>query len=87
MNMKLRWAVPLVFFVVLALCLAGMAQNYAPATNYPTNAAPQGLARGDFNEDGKPDFAVTDFNAALIQIFPGNGDGTFFQSRYGKRSH
>jgi len=75
--MKLRWAVPLVFLVVLALCLAGMAQNYAPATNYPTSAAPQGLARGDFNEDGKPDFAVTDFNASVIQIFPGNGDGTF----------
>jgi hypothetical protein len=77
MNMKLRWAVPLVFFVVLALCLAGMAQNYAPATNYPTNAAPQGLSQGDFNEDGKTDIAVTNLNASSITIFPGNGDGTF----------
>ena len=34
------------------------------------------LAVGDFNGDGKLDFAVTDFNSGAY-IFLGNGDGTF----------
>lgn len=34
------------------------------------------LAVGDFNGDGKLDFAVSDYNAG-VYIFLGNGDGTF----------
>ena len=32
---------------------------------------------GDFNGDGKPDFAVSDATNHAVQIFLGNGDGTF----------
>src|SRR5215469_9058646 len=76
--MKLKWAVPLVFLLVLMLRLAGVAQNYAPVTNYPTaGIAPFGLTQGDFNEDGKPDIAVANFSTGSIAILPENGDGTF----------
>src|SRR5204863_5215076 len=43
------------------------------------------MAKGDFNGDGKTDFAVAGFNcssgpsvpADSIAVYPGNGDGTF----------
>jgi FG-GAP-like repeat len=38
--------------------------------------APQGLAAGDFNHDGKMDVVVTGY-LGTVQVLPGNGDGTF----------
>ena len=32
---------------------------------------------GDFNHDGKPDLAITNYYAATVSIMLGNGDGTF----------
>lgn len=40
------------------------------------------LGRGDFNKDGKPDFATGNPVANLIDIFYGNGDGTFTLRSY-----
>lgn len=36
-----------------------------------------GIVSGDFNGDGKPDFAVANFNGNSVYVFLGNGDGTF----------
>lgn len=45
-------------------------------TTSPIN--PIGLTVGDFNHDGKPDLALTSWdNNGSLQIFTGNGDGTF----------
>jgi hypothetical protein len=35
------------------------------------------VAVGDFNEDGKPDFVVANYNGNNVSVFLGNGDGTF----------
>jgi hypothetical protein len=35
------------------------------------------VAVGDFNEDGKPDLAVTNFYGDRVMVLAGNGDGTF----------
>jgi hypothetical protein len=40
-------------------------------------AAPQFVAVGDFNADGKADLAVADLWSDAISILTGNGDGTF----------
>ena len=73
--MRLRVALPLVFLMLLLTRALGIAQSYAPAVNYPA-AAPQGLAFGDFNEDGNVDVVVADSTAASLTFFAGRGDGT-----------
>jgi uncharacterized protein (TIGR03437 family) len=47
---------------------------------YQTDAAfPVAVATGDFNNDGRPDFAVIDWVGGAVSLFLGNGDGTFNQ--------
>jgi len=48
--------------------------NYFPAKSTSTM---QYVAVADFNGDGKLDIAVTDTQNGIVQIFTGNGDGTF----------
>jgi hypothetical protein len=55
---------------------------FQPAVQLPVGYARGGVATGDFNGDGKADIA---FSSVLdhvgitgpVQVFPGNGDGTF----------
>ncbi|MFZ0318295.1 MAG: FG-GAP-like repeat-containing protein [Candidatus Sulfotelmatobacter sp.] len=57
----------------LGLCRPLLAQ-FETRTDVPAIASPLALAVGDFNHDGKLDFADATNN---LQIFLGNGDGTF----------
>jgi hypothetical protein len=50
--------------------------NFAPAANSPLQIPePNGVATGDFNEDGKTDLVIT--SATRVFVFLGKGDGTF----------
>ncbi len=50
--------------------------NFTAAANSPLQIPePNGIASGDFNEDGKPDLVIT--SATKVYVFLGKGDGTF----------
>ena len=52
----------------------------APGSPIPIGIAAGYILVGDFNADGKPDLAVQEEStntAAIIEVFLGNGDGTF----------
>jgi MBG domain (YGX type)/Bacterial Ig-like domain (group 3)/FG-GAP-like repeat len=54
------------------------ALSFVNASNPPVSGLlPSSVTTGDFNGDGKPDFAVADQTNNKVAIFLGNGDGTF----------
>ena len=46
-------------------------------TFYAVGATPYSVAVGDFNGDGKPDLAVTNYSSFSVSVLLGNGEGTF----------
>jgi hypothetical protein len=48
-----------------------------PGVNYGTSYSLYNVAVADFNGDGKPDIVAVDYDADVVQIFTGKGDGTF----------
>ncbi len=74
--MKRKWTtVLLVLWSIFSLKTA-LAQTYAPAVNYAAQLQPVGLAKGDFNEDGKTDIVLTNAGSSTLSLFLGNGNGT-----------
>ncbi len=63
---------------VQAVTVTGQVIPSGSANTFPTlGPSAAGIAAGDFNNDGDPDLAVIDSTANTVQIFLGNGDGTF----------
>jgi hypothetical protein len=52
----------------------------APASPITVGKDPISVAVGDFNGDGIPDLAVTNFGGSSVSVLLGNGDGTFTQA-------
>jgi hypothetical protein len=63
-----------VFYQDFAVLLANKG-GFQKAVKYPIPNGATNLVTGDFNNDGKQDVAVAGTGA--IDVFPGNGDGTF----------
>src|SRR5262245_60987657 len=73
-----------VVFAILALVLcAPVAQaqtiSFTPVPGGPAGAggSPFSVAVGDFNNDGRADYAVANARDNTVSVFLGNGDGTF----------
>jgi hypothetical protein len=49
----------------------------APGSPAPAGASPASVAVGDFNDDGKPDYAIANAGDNTVSVLLGNGDGTF----------
>ena len=72
--MRLFWAAAL---VTLGAHAATRPIAFNAQRVYPFGPRPNSVAVGDFNNDGKPDLAVTLAGANTIAILLGNGHGAF----------
>ncbi len=63
--------------VGLTVFLARGDGSLKPGVNYGSGLDVEAVAVADFNGDGKLDIAVSFWDADTVQIFTGNGDGTF----------
>src|SRR5438132_5406623 len=81
-HMKLRWQTGAASLgsgvLLIALSNSVLAAGlFQPAVNYGVGTNPAFVAAADFNGDGKPDLAVTNYGSNTVSILLGNGDGTF----------
>jgi phospholipase C len=63
--------------IVLFPVVAAFAPTAFTKTDITVGTAPVGIARGDFNGDGKIDLAVANSGSNRVSILLGNGNGTF----------
>src|SRR5438093_13606309 len=78
--------------LLVSLVLAGSvlrltrAAPLFPGEKFEAGTAPNSVAIGDFNGDGRPDLAVTNYDG--VSVLLGHGDGTFgAQARVAAGSH
>src|SRR5215472_129092 len=63
------------------LLIAGAAEaqgvSFIAGRDFGAGTNPYSVAVGDFNGDGKPDFAVANSGSNNVSVLLGNGDGSF----------
>ena len=72
---RLGIAALVVFTLVVTPALSG--QAFLPANNVTTGNGPAGVAVGDFNADGNPDFVVANSSDNSVSVLLNNGNGNF----------
>ena len=63
--------------ILLAVPNAHFGSTFGPYSSLPLGNGATSVAVDDFNNDGKPDVAVTNSTDNDVEIFLGNGNGTF----------
>src|SRR5947209_5068 len=66
----------------VTILLGNTSGAFTQASGSPitVGTAPQSVAVGDFNGDGRPDLAVANGGTSTVSILLGNGNGTFTQA-------
>jgi hypothetical protein len=80
MRLSGFWVLGFGFFLSVIATTANAQLQFSAPANYPVGIAPSNVAIGDFNGDGKQDFAVANSGTGNVSILLGNGDGTFQQA-------
>jgi Calx-beta domain/FG-GAP-like repeat/Carboxypeptidase regulatory-like domain/Domain of unknown function (DUF4214) len=62
---------------LISIMLGNGDGTFSAPTNFDAGVSPFGLAKGDFNGDGKIDLATTNIQVNTISVLLGNGDATF----------
>jgi hypothetical protein len=55
--------------------------TFQAARNFPAGYRPSSVAVGDFNGDGRLDYAVTNYASNTVSVLLGNGDGSIQAAR------
>src|SRR5918997_2495129 len=55
--------------------------TFQPSVKYPIGTSLSGIAVGDFNNDARPDIAVSITATVEVAVLLGLGDGTFSQAK------
>jgi hypothetical protein len=81
--MLTKYLRPLLPLLTIAIFTTTLLSQTAPSTvtfsgqTFNTGPEPSGVVSGDFNEDGRPDLAVTDNLQNAVQILLNDGNGHF----------
>ena len=65
------------WLLLILVSLGANGQTFAQNALYAAQNGPLATASADFNGDGKLDIAVANSNSTSVQVFLGQGDGTF----------
>jgi Ca2+-binding RTX toxin-like protein len=65
---------------LVSVLLGNGSGGFAPAINFPVGLAPESVAIGDFNGDGKSDLVTANRNSNNVSVLLGNGAGSFTQA-------
>src|SRR3954468_3299094 len=74
-------AVAVVLGALAQAAPAGAAITFAGPTLLPAHTAPESIATGDFNGDGRNDIVAANFGSDDVSVLLGNGPGTFAPTR------
>src|SRR5438876_1002608 len=65
----------------LSVILGNGDGSFQSAVSYQVGSEPYSVTLGDFNQDGAPDFAVSNYVGNNVVVFVGLGDGSFHLSQ------
>lgn len=76
---KVRRVQTLVLLLILLAAGAGSvaAQTFSAPVNYISGTGPVSITSGDFNGDGYPDLAMTNYDAYDVTVYINQGNNTF----------
>ena len=77
MPSLVRYIAAIIFALIFSVNQNVSAQSFTSAANYAAGTHANSVAVGDFNNDGKSDFAVANSGGSSVSVLINGGSGTF----------